>query len=550
MPTPLPTENRSDFSVGDAASTAASVINWFGGIVQGLPTPRLYLYTRGGEHWIAIGAQSNIGLSGRLQLVGRALGGDTLGRAASRFLPSLTLGGGFSIAAGEVLSHISLTVGLPSMLDRVLRQWQSELTVSGKPQITFDVDIKFEARDAVKTSDPTSAIDSSVEIGAGANFKFNGGDVLRGEIVYTSASRNLHVTIDGKPRVIVLEQRTTSLQASSELVEMLGGSGPSLKISNEFYAYDFSNRRPVEITSDPSTGRVYLGKVDITPDVEALGERDIVVNGYRPKAVPSDLVVKTADGREMNYSRAISREKDPATGTVYVARGARGSNDASSLMEIRTDGTTRIQFDYPAPADGLERPQDIFDQRADGHWYDKSGNRVDAALGKALSSEVKSAERDNDRYAAVTDSRWYSIEGGRAHQYSDGDRRYTTVAKHWIEKVAQRKNHSWQYQERRLELHILPAWRDRKIVDIRRADVRALLDGLEGVVLPNRVRALVKTIFRYALSQDWIDFSPAEGVRKPQIERERDRVLTMSDVAQIWKAAELLGIPSVRTSVS
>jgi integrase len=57
------------------------------------------------------------------------------------------------------------------------------------------------------------------------------------------------------------------------------------------------------------------------------------------------------------------------------------------------------------------------------------------------------------------------------------------------------------------------------------------------------VLALVKTIFRYALSQDWIDFSPAEGIRKPQVERERDRVLTMSDVAQIWNAAELLGYP-------
>ena len=123
------------------------------------------------------------------------------------------------------------------------------------------------------------------------------------------------------------------------------------------------------------------------------------------------------------------------------------------------------------------------------------------------------------------------------------ERTFGAVAKHWIEKVAKRKNDSWQYQERRLDLHVLPAWRDRKIVDIRRADVRALLEGLEGVVLPNRVLALVKTIFRYALSQDWIDFSPAEGIRKPQIERERDRVLTMTEIAQIWKAAELLGYP-------
>jgi integrase len=123
------------------------------------------------------------------------------------------------------------------------------------------------------------------------------------------------------------------------------------------------------------------------------------------------------------------------------------------------------------------------------------------------------------------------------------ERTFGAVAKHWVEKVAKRKNDSWQYQERRLEIHVLPAWRDRKIVDIRRADVRSLLDGLEGAVLPNRVLALVKTIFRYALGQDWIEFSPAEGIRKPQVERERDRVLTMRDLAKIWMAAELLGYP-------
>lgn len=123
------------------------------------------------------------------------------------------------------------------------------------------------------------------------------------------------------------------------------------------------------------------------------------------------------------------------------------------------------------------------------------------------------------------------------------ERTFGALANHWIEKVAQRNNDSWQYQERRLQLHILPAWRDRKIVDIRRADVRALLDGLEGAVLPNRVLTLIKTIFRYALSQDWIDFSPAEGIRKPQTEKERDRVLTMIDLTQIWQAAEFLGYP-------
>jgi len=123
------------------------------------------------------------------------------------------------------------------------------------------------------------------------------------------------------------------------------------------------------------------------------------------------------------------------------------------------------------------------------------------------------------------------------------ERTFGAVAQHWIEKVAQPRNDSWRLQERRLEMHVFPAWRDRRIADIRRADVRDLVEGLEGVVLPNHVLTLVKTIFRFAVSRDWIDFSPAEGVSKPNVERERDRVLTMREMAQIWKAAELLGYP-------
>ena len=63
-------------------------------------------------------------------------------------------------------------------------------------------------------------------------------------------------------------------------------------------------------------------------------------------------------------------------------------------------------------------------------------------------------------------------------------------------------------------MHVLPKWRNKKIADIRRADVRELIDGIEGDVLPNRVLTLIKTIFRYALSRDWIDASPIEGIAK------------------------------------
>lgn len=123
------------------------------------------------------------------------------------------------------------------------------------------------------------------------------------------------------------------------------------------------------------------------------------------------------------------------------------------------------------------------------------------------------------------------------------DRTFGAVADAWIERVAKPKNDSWRQQQRRLEMYVLPAWRDRKIADIRRANVRELVEGIEGDVLPNRVLNVIKTVFRFALSRDWLEASPAEGIEKPNAETERDRVLDMAELKRVWDAAGLMGFP-------
>lgn len=123
------------------------------------------------------------------------------------------------------------------------------------------------------------------------------------------------------------------------------------------------------------------------------------------------------------------------------------------------------------------------------------------------------------------------------------DRTFGAVATAWIDKVAKPKNSSWRLQERRLEMHVLPHWRERKIASIQRSDVRDLLEGVEGDVLPSRVFAIIKTVFRYAISRDWIDASPVEGVARPATDTSRDRVLSMEEASAVWTAAGLLGFP-------
>ncbi|QIK78641.1 tyrosine-type recombinase/integrase [Sphingomonas piscis] len=117
------------------------------------------------------------------------------------------------------------------------------------------------------------------------------------------------------------------------------------------------------------------------------------------------------------------------------------------------------------------------------------------------------------------------------------------LAKHWIDHVARVKNKSWRNQERRIEIYLLPVWKDRELSSIRRSDVRDLVDGIEGEVAPGRALAMAKTLFRYALTRDWIDASPADGIPAPRADTPRDRFLRMDEVHRVYIAADLLGYP-------
>jgi integrase len=117
------------------------------------------------------------------------------------------------------------------------------------------------------------------------------------------------------------------------------------------------------------------------------------------------------------------------------------------------------------------------------------------------------------------------------------------LAEHWIEYVAKPNNRSWEKQKRRIEIHVLPHWADRKLDSIRRADVRNLIDGIHGDVAPNRALTIIRTLFRHAMSRDWIEASPAEAIAKPKSEAPRDRFLDMEEVRSVYSTADMLGYP-------
>jgi integrase len=98
--------------------------------------------------------------------------------------------------------------------------------------------------------------------------------------------------------------------------------------------------------------------------------------------------------------------------------------------------------------------------------------------------------------------------------------------------------------QRKLDRDIFPEWGSRPISGITRADVKALIrkKAVASPVSANRLAALIKTIFNWAIDEDVIEASPAVRIR-PEPETPRARVLTDAEVRDVWRGAERVGFP-------
>jgi integrase len=92
--------------------------------------------------------------------------------------------------------------------------------------------------------------------------------------------------------------------------------------------------------------------------------------------------------------------------------------------------------------------------------------------------------------------------------------------------------------------HVLPAWSERPISEIRRADVKVLIQAVHqsAPIASNRVLAAVKTFLGWCAQEELIEASPAASVKPLAAETKRDRVLSDLEIRAIWQACEELGV--------
>jgi integrase len=97
---------------------------------------------------------------------------------------------------------------------------------------------------------------------------------------------------------------------------------------------------------------------------------------------------------------------------------------------------------------------------------------------------------------------------------------------------------SWSEVRRIFEKEVLPTWRHRRVADIRRRDIRELVEekAQSAPIQGNRVLERISALFTFAVDQDWIEANPAWRIKKPGQERTRDRVLTRDELRELWPA--------------
>jgi integrase len=124
---------------------------------------------------------------------------------------------------------------------------------------------------------------------------------------------------------------------------------------------------------------------------------------------------------------------------------------------------------------------------------------------------------------------------------------FGAVAESFMELVAMKTIDSWKNIRGSLDRHLLPAWGDHPIGEIRRRDVHALIDGIvkKGKLGAAReARKHTSRIFGWAFDRELVETNPAYHLRRDDLrQREAGRALADDELRAVWLAAGGMGYP-------
>jgi hypothetical protein len=114
---------------------------------------------------------------------------------------------------------------------------------------------------------------------------------------------------------------------------------------------------------------------------------------------------------------------------------------------------------------------------------------------------------------------------------------FESLAERFLDEYA-KKLRSYYEVKRSFAQYLLPQFGKTAARELKRSAVRDFLDAMAKTkpVMANRCHAYVRKMYNWALSRDLVEFSPVSGISRPGAKRQRDRVLTETEIKAIWKA--------------
>jgi integrase len=122
---------------------------------------------------------------------------------------------------------------------------------------------------------------------------------------------------------------------------------------------------------------------------------------------------------------------------------------------------------------------------------------------------------------------------------------FAAVTENWLKRQIEAKGAVSAKRIRRLlNVHVLPLWKDREFITIRRGDVAALLDEVEddhGARQADLVLGVIRACMNWYASRSDSYVTPiVKGMMRDKA-KPRDRMLTDDEIAQVWHAAGEVG---------
>ena len=116
---------------------------------------------------------------------------------------------------------------------------------------------------------------------------------------------------------------------------------------------------------------------------------------------------------------------------------------------------------------------------------------------------------------------------------------FEALAAFYLEEHAKRNKRlrPWKEDERKLQVEVLPVWGSRPAAEIRRTDVRELLERIakqRGGVCANRTRTLISRVFSFGMEKERVESNPVHGLKRLYVEKPRERVLAEEEIRTLW----------------